>query len=529
MIEKNDFAFGTSSRSSKLAHGGLRYLSNREFKLVRESTTERNWLRVHFPNLVRPLGFLYNSFEKGKDRPKHIIASLIIYNLLSNWKSKFKNYRSARFFSSKFMEEFEPAYTRFDPDLGRLLLSGFYYDTNIDDARLTVETIKESLAYSKGASVALNYAKATDFIRNASGKVCGVKVQDEIKGEAFEVKAASVVACTGIWTDDIMQHTQFTNKKIYPTKGVHIVVPNERVGNRNGFGLRSFEDDRFFFVLRRGKVTVIGTTDTDYFKESGNLDEPWCKKEDCDYLLNTVNRMFPHASLTYKDIIGTYAGIRPLIRQDGAANESAVSREHEIIESKDGVIAIAGGKLTTYRLMAEELIFKMVERGYLKEFSSPEQMEKGYSKQPFIAGMTRSDFDRQVKLKGLAGYTWPDQLEYLYLQYGKQGIDILENIKTNPEKGKPILDGYPLSKAEIEFILDNENAPHLIDILCRRTEAQWTIWHYLQLELAEKVADIMGDYYGWTKTKIKSEIKNYMAYIKKTIWFTSKAPGQDRK
>ncbi|MBF0225329.1 MAG: glycerol-3-phosphate dehydrogenase/oxidase [Desulfobacterales bacterium] len=519
MIDKNDFAFGTSSRSSKLAHGGLRYLSNKEFKLVRESTTERNWLRTHLPNLVRPLGFMFCSYEKGKDKPKHIRFALMMYDLLSDIGSNFKNYRKAKFFSPEFVEEFEPAVTRNDSEIGKMTFSGFYYDTNVDDSRLTLETIKESLIYSKGNSLAINYSKINDYIRNDKGKVCGVVASDELNGIKFDVKAKVVVVCTGIWTDELLKLTDFGKEKIYPTKGVHVVVPNERIGNRNAFGVRSFDDGRFFFILKRGNVSVIGTTDTDYFKESKNLDEPWCTKEDCDYLFNTVNRLFPHAELTYKDIIGTYAGIRPLIKQDGAKNESDVSREHEIFESKDGVISIAGGKLTTYRLMAEELIFHLVKKGFIPKFSNLKHRTNGFSKIPFIVGMTRESFDAVLKKGGLNDCSWPEQKEYLHQQYGKQAIDILKKIKSNSALGEPLLEGYPHCKAEIDFILAYENAPRLIDVLCRRTEAQWTIWHYKQAELAEKVAAIMADYYNWTDEKKKEEIEYYMDYVKKTIWF----------
>ncbi|HEY9162257.1 MAG TPA: glycerol-3-phosphate dehydrogenase/oxidase [Desulfomonilia bacterium] len=519
ILDKNDFAFGTSSRSSKLAHGGIRYLGNREFKLVRESTTERNWLRNHFPNMVRPLGFYFNSFAKGKDKPVHIIYTMILYSVLSGFRSKFKNYRLPKIYNSWLMKRAEPNFTRNEETLGKFLISGFYYDTNIDDARLTIETIKESLNYSKGRSCALNYSEVTGFLKDGSGKVCGVKVRDTLDGHEYEVKGKIVIACGGIWTDEILKNEDSGTSRIYPTKGVHVVVPNERIGNRNGLGLRSFDDNRFFFVLRRGKVSVIGTTDTDYFKESKNLDEPWCTKEDCDYLFRTVNRMFPKANLTYKDIIGTYAGIRPLIKQEGAASESAVSREHEIFFLKNGVVAIAGGKLTTFRLMAEELIFKLIEKGYMSAFSVPEHSIPGFSMQPFVVGMKRTDFNKTIKNKALAGVSWPDQLEYLYTQYGRQAIDILEKIKSDPESGKSLLKDYPICRAEIEFILEYENCPRLIDILCRRTESQWTIWHYLQAELAEKVAEIAAGYYGWDDARKETEIRHYNEYIKKTIWF----------
>ena len=179
LLEKNDFAFGTSSRSSKLFHGGIRYLSTREFGLVRESTTERNWLMNHFPNLVRPLGFMYCAYEKSKDRPVMVWVAAKLYEVLSDWFSEYKNYRKSRIFKADFVEEFEPEIVTENPELGKLLMAGFYYDTNCDDARVTLEIIKESVDYMQGESVALNYARVTSFNKDSGGKVNSVKVIDE--------------------------------------------------------------------------------------------------------------------------------------------------------------------------------------------------------------------------------------------------------------------------------------------------------------------------------------------------------------
>lgn len=525
LLEKNDFAFGTSSRSSKLFHGGIRYLSSREFGLVRESTTERNWIMNHLPNLVRPLGFMYCSYQKGKDRPAMVKVGVKLYQVLSDWFSEHKGYRKSRIFSADFVEEFEPEITVDSPELGKMLMAGFYYDTNCDDARVTLEIIKESLDYAVDDSTALNYAKVDDYIKDSSGRVRGVKVKDLFSGDTFEVKGKAVISAAGIWTDEVLEKADYDSAKIYPTKGVHIVVPNERIGNRNAFGIRSFDDGRFFFVLRRGKVSIIGTTDTAYYPESKNLDEPWCNKEDCDYLLRTVNKMFPHAMLTYDDIIGTFAGIRPLIRQEGAKHESDVSRTHEIFETKDGVVAIAGGKSTTHRRMAEDLLFYLVENSYIGKFAKPEFNKRNYSKIPFKVGITRKEFDRIIEKRGLIEISWPDQLEYLHRQFGRAGITILEDIKKNPELGKPLLKGYPHCEAEIRFILEHENAPKLLDVLCRRTEAQWLIWHYKQSELAEAVASVMASYYGWTKKQKADEIREYLDYVDNTVKFIKQEPG----
>jgi glycerol-3-phosphate dehydrogenase len=526
LLDKNDFAFGTSSRSSKLFHGGLRYLASGEFGLVRESTSERNWLLHHFPNLVRPLGFVYPAYQRGKSQPLKVWLAVKLYDLASEWFSEYKNYRKGKIFKASFVEEFEPAITKEDPALGKMKMAGFYYDANCDDARVTIEAIKESLEYLNGRALAINYARVEGYLNDANGRVVGVSVKDEQTDSLFTVRGGCVVSAAGIWTDEVLSAAEYSESRIYPTKGVHLVVPAERLGNRNAFSLVSLDDGRFFFVLRRGTVSVIGTTDTAYYPESKDLDQPWCKREDCDYLLRTVNRMFPHAMLTDEDIIGTYAGIRPLIRQEGARQESDVSRKHEIFETPDGIVAIGGGKSTIFRRMAEDLLFYLVENKHLAAFEKPEFSKRGFSKKPFSVGLTRKEFDQIINEKDLKKLVHPDQLAYLYTQFGRGGIEILENIKRNNEDGQPLLEGYPHCPAEIKYILEHENAPRLIDILCRRTEAQWAIWHNRQPELAEKAATIMAAYYDWESDRKESEVEEYLAYVAKTVEFLKGQAGR---
>jgi len=519
LLDKNDFAFGTSSRSSKLFHGGLRYLASGEFGLVRESTSERNWLRCHLPNLVRPLGFVYPSYENYKSTPLKIRFAVLLYDLLSNCFSEHKNYRKSRIFKASFIEELEPAVALEDPELGKMTIAGFYYDTNCDDARVTLEIIKESITYSNSRSAALNYAPVNGFLKNKNHKVSGVTVTDLFSGQNFEVHGRCVVSASGVWTDQVLAGSDYNQERIYPTKGVHLVVPAERLGNRNAFSLVSLDDGRFFFILRRGKVSIIGTTDTAYYPESTNFDEPWCTRDDCDYLLRTVNRIFPRARLTDADIIGAYAGLRPLIRQEGAEHESDVSRNHEIFTTSDGVVAIAGGKSTTHRRMAEDLLYYLVKEKFIDPFARPEQMKKGYSKIPFKIGLARSEFDAQTRAKGLVETAHPDQQEHFYTQYGRGGLAILETIRVNPALGQPFLEGYPFCEAEILYILEQENAPKLTDVLCRRTEAQWLVWHHRQDKLAAAVAAVMARFYNWSDITRMEEIKQYLDYVAKNVRF----------
>ncbi len=519
LLDKNDFAFGTSSRSSKLFHGGLRYLASGEFGLVRESTGERNWLRCHFPNLVRPLAFVYPSYQHSRATPAKVRLAVFLYDIFSNWFSRFKNYRKGRVFKASFIEEIEPAVAMELPELGKMTIAGFYYDTNCDDARVTLEIIKESILINENPSLAINYASVTGFIKNSDGQAEGVIVKDELGGSAFEVKGRSVVSAAGIWTDEVLKAGSERVARIYPTKGVHLVVPAARLGNRNAFSLVSLDDNRFFFVLKRGRVSVIGTTDTAYYPESKDLDHPWCNREDCDYLLRTVNRIFPHARLTDDDIISAYAGIRPLIRQEGAKHESDVSRRHEIFKTEDGVVAIAGGKSTTHRKMAEDLLFYLLQEGLISKKIKEDSLKAGFSKQPFQIALLRKEFDRLLAEHKLQETAQPEQVEHFYTQYGRGGLKIIEAIKEQPESGEPLLEGYPFCRAEIIYILDHEFAPKLIDIMCRRTEAQWTVWHYLQEQLAEEVASVMASYYQWNENRIKAELNEYLDYVYNNVRF----------
>ncbi|MHA1728610.1 MAG: glycerol-3-phosphate dehydrogenase/oxidase [Promethearchaeota archaeon] len=505
LVDKNDFAFGTSGRSSKLVHGGLRYLSQGKISLVRESTTERNWLRNHFPNLVRPLLFNLNSYKGGKYTPNLVKIAMRLYDLVSNFMSMYKNYRKSKVIPPEELIKEEPA-ARTDG----LLLTGQYYDNNVDDARLTLETIKESIAI--GDIVAVNYVKIVDYILE-SNKIIGVKSIDLLTNTQIDIYGIQVVNATGIWTEELLK--SFPRKVIRPSKGVHVVVKQKRLLNNNAFVLRSIDDGRVFFIIRRGEISIIGTTDTDY---NNNLDEPFCSKEDCDYLFRTVNEMFPNAHLTYEDIISTYAGIRPLVIDEKAKNEGDVSRKHVIFDTDDGLTTIAGGKLTIFRKMGEDVIFHLIKKK--KVFNIPfsrKMLKKSYSKVPFLIGLERSEWDRFVD-KNKPDLP-KDILDALYQQYGRGVIEIVQDVTNNSNLGKRFLPENQFIPAEINYILKYEFAPRLIDVLCRRTEIALKIEHTRQHEIAEKVAKIMARIYGWDENQKKEEINYYLDYISKTIWF----------
>jgi len=506
LVDKEDFASGTSSRSSKLAHGGLRYLAQGEYRLVREAATERNWLRQALPNLVRPLAFHYCAQAGGRDTPARVRAGIILYDLLSNAFSRYRNLPH-RFLTPAELAAREPAFAT-----EGLLMAGLYHDALVDDARLVLETLKEARDASGGRSVALNYVRAAAIAPLGPGRGLAVDLEDRLGGAAFSVRAGCVLNATGAWTDETLARAGADARLIRPTKGVHLVVPNARLGNRAAFVLRSRDDGRSFFVLRRGEVSVIGTTDTDF---PGDLDAPWCGPGDCDYLLRTVNRAFPAARLTPADLISTAAGIRPLVRA-GDAGESAVSRRHLVLDSGQGLVTVAGGKLTTFRIMAWDVLERCAGLGHLRPLRGREA-GRDFSRRPFRNGVTWEAWRRLAAEQGLDGLL-PERTErHLHQQYGRQSLAILREVRRSPASGAPLLEGHPFCPAEFGHILAFENAPRLADVMLRRTEMQMLVPHQLQPVLAGRVAAVMACRYGWEPARVREELERYLAYVRNTI------------
>ncbi|BDU75515.1 glycerol-3-phosphate dehydrogenase/oxidase [Mesoterricola sediminis] len=507
LVDKDDFAAGTSSRSSKLVHGGMRYLAQRDFALVRESTTERNWLCAALPNLVRPIRFHYCGYLGGKDTPGRVRLALRLYDLLSN---TFSRYRMPRheLLAPEELRRREPAVRA-----EGVAMAGDYYDANVDDARLTMEVLKEARDLSGGRSAALNYVEAL-AIREAAPGLREVDLRDAFTGRAFTVRARCVVNATGVWAGGTLARAGGPSGLIRPTKGVHLAVPNARVGNREAFVMRSLDDGRSFFVLRRGDITLIGTTDTDY---QGPLEAPFCTAEDADYLLRTVNARFPEARLTRDDVLSTYAGIRPLVRQEGVG-ASSVSRRHVVRDEGGGLVTVAGGKLTTFRLMAWDVLRTCSARGYLRPLGRKEA-KRHFSRRPLKAGLAWEAFGAALRRLDLEGLLPGPALRHLHQQYGQGALRILAAVKADPGSGRPILEGHPWCAAEIEHILAYENAPTLMDVMLRRTEMQMIVSHRDQPALAAGVARILARAYDWDQARTDRELADYLAYVRRTILF----------
>jgi glycerol-3-phosphate dehydrogenase len=382
IIDMQDFSAGTSSRSSKLAHGGIRYLAHGDMDLVREAATERNWLINHLSHLVRPLPFLFIEVEGGKYNKRTIVSACKIYDFLGEKDSEFKNFKKYQWYSAEKIFELEPEFKREGNKGGAI-----YYDANVDDARLTIETIKEAVI--RGGD-ALNYCKVESYIKE-KGKIIGVKCRDRENNEDFAIKGTLIVNATGIWTDELLENypEDKPNPLIRPTKGVHLQFRRENIKSKHATIIHSPLDGRALFVLPRNEdFTIIGTTDTDF---KGDLANPFCNKEDADYLINSAKYYFPNAKLDYDKILSTYAGIRPLVMQKGKS-ESEVSRKHVIFFSKDGLLTITGGKLTAFRSMAEDLFNQVEERNIFQNIKKPEN----FSKQKYHISLEREEWINQL-------------------------------------------------------------------------------------------------------------------------------------
>lgn len=388
-----------------------------------------------------------------------------------------------------------------------LLGGGTYYDTNVDDARLVLESLKEAVVRGTDA---INYVEFKSFIKE-DGKIVGIKCLDLEKKIEFEIKGKQVVNATGIWTDQIVEKypEDIPEPVIRPTKGVHLVFPREKIKNNNALIMRSVDDNRGMFLIPRGNFTLIGTTDTDY---KDDLDNPYSTKEDADYIIRAVKYLFPDADLRYDNIISTFAGIRPLVMQKGKS-ESELSRDHLIFWSDDGLLTITGGKLTTYRKMAEDLFKKLIRQKTFKGI----KRKKNFSRQKFIIGLEKSEWQEFIETN--SPKLDQDILDYLYQQYGHGAIKIVEMCQKDTVLKERLLPDYPFITGEIVYSLKNEQVPHLIDVFCRRTEMAILIHHTKQKIVAEKVAKIMAKEYGWNEEKKSEEIKIHLDHIKKTIFF----------
>ncbi|MFQ5864634.1 MAG: glycerol-3-phosphate dehydrogenase [bacterium] len=504
LIEKGDFASGTSSKSSKMIHGGLRYLKQLDLKFVKESLRERAVLLRLAPHLVQPMPYLIPSY-KGRLEKMELEIGMIGYDILAASKSL-----------SPYQKLSAEEVIRQEPKLRRRgLRAGFvYYDCLVNDARLTLATLKSATEHG---AVSANYVKCVGLESNDSA-ISGVLFQDVLSGRQGTIHAKVVVNATGPWTDTVRALTGEKAPMLRPTKGIHLVVRREKLDVAHIVVLFT-PDERTIFVVPLGDYSFIGTTDTDY---SGDLDDVHADAEDVSYLLHTVNEAFENLHLSPDDVISTWAGLRPLVDEEG--RPSSVSRDYEIVVNQKGLVTIAGGKLTTYRSMAETLLDEILAR-------FGDRFDHGFSEcrtaeEPLYGGDI-GHFEKYVAgvLKG-AGNRWglsPKIVERLLHRYGTDYLKVLA-MGLNDRKALHSLSAEPpvttVLKAEVLYAVEEEMAMTLADFMERRTDLKY-YGPEQGLYVAKEVANLMGQQLRWDPLERHRQLETYRNSVDKMLAFRS--------
>lgn len=486
LLEKGDFASGTSSRSSKLVHGGLRYLKHMKFSLVYGALRERWILKRNAPRLVKPLTFLIPVYKDMKTGKLMLFMGLWLYDILALFRTpKFHGWLSP----NEALER-EPMLKR-DSFLG----AGLYADYATDDARLVLTLVKD--AWTRGALVA-NYSEVVQFEKD-NDKILGVKAIDLLSGTEFSVKAKIVVNATGPWSDKLRRLDDPSSEpKLRPAKGIHIILPRERLGNREAVVIESRRDGRNMFIIPWSKLSLVGTTDTDY---EGDLDRIGASEEDVEYLLEAINQTYPESHITKEDIISIYASVRPLAAELGIS-EDTVSRDQLIFESSSGLVSIIGGKLTTHRSMAKALVDQVSLR-LASEYATPPQ-------HACETDRLALDYDEneleQATSKIIQSQAFDaETVGHLVEAYGPGAGKVLEIAGEKPPLSSKIADEAPYLLAEVAYAARYEMALRLIDFMLRRTQLAYRLRDHGRL-IVQNVASIMANELGWSAEALAQEL-----------------------
>ncbi|MEO9571441.1 MAG: FAD-dependent oxidoreductase [Polaribacter sp.] len=494
LVEKNDFASGTSSKSTKLIHGGLRYLKQFDFWLVKEVGTERAIVHDLAPHLVVPEKMILPLIEGGTYGEWLTSIGLKVYDILASVEGE----------DRRKMLDKEDALAK-EPLLPESILNGagYYAEYRTDDARLTIEVLKTALNYD---AKALNYTEASDFIYE-NNRVIGATLKDTLSNNSFDIKAKYVVNATGPWVDNLRQKNHSKEgKRLHLTKGVHLVVAHEKLPVKQSVYF-DVPDGRMMFAIPRGKVTYFGTTDTNYQENKNNIET---NLVDATYLISAVNNMFPEINLTLDDIQSSWAGLRPLIHEEGKS-ASELSRKDEIFVSDTELISIAGGKLTGYRKMAErivDLVGKKYKRRFDKEFDEIKTKEIPLSGGTFKNSQEVHSYTDAIQNRIAEVDFNRKDAEYLVHNYGKQTDIILQKFDDLMHDNMQ----EKMIKAEVWFTINFEMTCSPTDFFMRRTGRLFfdnpSVKLYKEFVLSE-----FKNYFSWdekTTTNKQEELEKYL-------------------
>jgi glycerol-3-phosphate dehydrogenase len=494
LVEQNDLGSGTSSRSSRLIHGGLRYLEQGEFGMVLEANRERRTLQRIAPHLVWPLQFVFPVHRGDRISRWRLAAGMLLYDVLA----LFRNVRPHRMLGKRRMLEAEPMLR----DRG-LLGGARYYDAQCDDARLVVATGRSAIHH--GALVA-NYMTVRALERTA-GRVVGAQLEDRLTGEHGVVRASVVVNATGPWADRVRRMEDAgAAPLLQPTKGIHVIVDRSRLDHREAIAFTSPIDGRVMFVLPWGNLSYIGTTDTD---TSEPPDELSVSAEDMVYLLRSANARFPSARLSLDDVRATWAGLRPLLR-DVQRAASSRSREHAIVHGSGGMLTVVGGKLTTYRAMAAEVVNQAMRD--LRHRDGRRRYGDARTDEDPLPGGETADLS-QFRERGLELGLDAASVDHLLRHYGTEAAGIFNLGGADRRLFERLLEPHPAIEAEVIHAVRRELAQTVEDVLVRRFHLFYE--HPEQgVAAAHRVAELMGQELGWDTARIREEAERYRSFVR---------------
>jgi glycerol-3-phosphate dehydrogenase len=487
LVEARDYASGTSSRSSKLFHGGLRYLEQMNFALVREALRERELsMTLLAPHLVQPVSFLYPLERRVLERP-YVGAGMILYDTLGG-KSSLPRHRHLTRTGARALC---PA-LRADALVGGIR----YYDAQCDDARHTM-TLARTAAHH--GAVVRNSTEVVELLKDGD-RIAGAVLHDTDTGARCEVRANVVINCTGVWTDDVQRLSGGRGRfHVRSSKGIHLVVARDRINSDTGLILRT--EKSVLFVIPWGSRWIIGTTDTDWTLDRAH---PAASRSDIDYLLTRVNEVLTVA-ITREDVVGIYAGLRPLL--SGESEEtSQLSREHAVARSMPGLVSVAGGKYTTYRVMARDAVDAASEDLGRPVPQSVTERVPLLGADGYVAMTNRLD----ALSSELNVSNW--QLRRLLRRYGSMIEELLEPVEEQPDLLGPVAGAPEYLSAEILYAATHEGALHLDDLLTRRTRISIETTHR-GTESADFVAKLVAPVLGWDEETVKREVATYLARV----------------
>jgi glycerol-3-phosphate dehydrogenase len=491
IIDARDWASGTSSRSSKLIHGGLRYLEMLDFGLVRESLHERGLLLQSLaPHLIRPVPFLYPLRHRVWER-SYVGAGVLLYDVLSSMGGQGRGLPRHRHLTRR-------QALRLAPCLKKSALTGAvqYWDAQVDDARHTLTLVRTAASYG---ALAANRVRVVAFERQGE-RVTGARAVDLETARDFSIRAKQIVNATGVWTDDT-QRLADTRGQIHvrASKGVHLVVPRDRLQSSTGIILRT--ETSVLFVIPWGRHWIIGTTDTDWSLDKAH---PAASSRDIDYLLDHVNAVIM-SPLTREDVEGVYAGLRPLLHGESDST-SELSREHVVNHPVPGLVVIAGGKYTTYRVMAADAVDEAV-RGMDERVA-----ESCTDRIPLVGADGFAAMWNQRHALAASSGLHVVRIEHLLNRYGSLVGELLELVQREPALAAPLPGADDYLRVEVRYAVTHEGARHLEDVLARRTHISIESWDR-GVEAAPVVAELMAGPLGWDDRQRLREIEHYTARV----------------